>query len=590
MKNKVDIDKLIEKKYKGNTLDLNDLLDEIDLVLQESYKYDSKLDTRNLGENPESINIHQRMYGAQGARNERPDEPGYGDNVDNLPQVRPTTVAEDVAGKNNQQVTLQIPDIFSLITNKQTALEEDDRVMINGIIANLKGRNWIERLQSLGNYLEQSTGEFTEMQQGDIRQAVSSLITLSLLKRISYSIDQPGKLFEYIIAPIIGPDASVVSSGDAPDDAKSDIVDVNRVDAEKPYSIKFFTGDSSGMEIVGSRNSLAEKIAERNGLPLTYIAARASKQQKTIKFYEFLVSTSVDSFNSEKWGKIKNVEHGTFFKFTKGGRGTQYGIWVNSFKGETFEDAIAKTGDQISTAGDVKVANKFARSGEINIYNVQVPLKQKGNFDSFSKALDDRLNILVGNLKKQNPDKETEITKLIQDFKNKIKDAFIKTRQNNNNLNNDFFFNEMNQNMSVLNSQLRNSLQNLQTIDQQPAGENPVNESQISQTQFSFKIQSLEQEAALFELNLGNPKNIQAFELKMGGNLVKNMKNVFDEFAKLNKNIINFFSTTEESRKKVSAEPTKVSTTSHYGEEAKQNATKIADGINNFMKEESGSS
>ena len=59
MKNKVDIGKLIEKKYKGNTLQLSDILEQIDLVLQETSdnKYDSKIDTGNLEENPESVNI-----------------------------------------------------------------------------------------------------------------------------------------------------------------------------------------------------------------------------------------------------------------------------------------------------------------------------------------------------------------------------------------------------------------------------------------------------------------------------------------------------------------------------------------------------
>jgi hypothetical protein len=46
MKNKVDIGKLIEKKYKGNTLDLSDILEQIDLVLNEVADYKTKIANR----------------------------------------------------------------------------------------------------------------------------------------------------------------------------------------------------------------------------------------------------------------------------------------------------------------------------------------------------------------------------------------------------------------------------------------------------------------------------------------------------------------------------------------------------------------
>ena len=59
------------------------------------------------------------MYGAQGIRNEIPDEPGYGDNVDNAPQVRPDKIAEaDGESKDKSETfNIQVPDIFSLISN-----------------------------------------------------------------------------------------------------------------------------------------------------------------------------------------------------------------------------------------------------------------------------------------------------------------------------------------------------------------------------------------------------------------------------------------------------------------------------------------
>lgn len=594
MKNRVNISKLIEEKYaeKDDTFSLEQLNEMIDSFLDESDQssHTSKV-VRNgvsdsIPENQESVNIFNRMFGAQGVRNQAgPEQP-----------INADKIAENTSQNVSEQVTLEIPDIFSLITNSQMTLEDDDRVMINGIIATLKGKNWIERLQNLSNYLEQSSGEFNEIPQGGIREAVSSLITLSLLKRISYSIEQPGKLFEYIIAPVIGSDAEVVSSGESPSEAKSDIVDVNRTDAKKPYSIKFFTGATSAMEMIGSRASLEQKIKERNGLPLTYIAARANKQDGTIKFYEFLLSTNANSFNSDKWGKIKDAEHGAYFKFTKGGVGSQYAIWVNSIAGEKFEDALSKLGQQSNVKSDVKIKTRSQRSGEINVFNYPVKLKQKGTLSDFLNPLNARLQILKSNLIKQNPDKESEISELINDFVTKIKDAFTKEMQIHKGTN-DFFFDAMKERMTNLNLDLKKSLQNLQINDNQssssaPEQQNtsssdiPINEEQIQSTQFSIPILSLENEAARFTLKLGNPKNIQAFELKMGGNLVRNMKTVFEEFRKLNKNIINFFSITDTARQKVAKDPSKVTSSSSYGEQAKQNAEKIASNINEFMTNE----
>lgn len=190
MKNKVDIGKLIEKKYKGNTLDLSDILEQIDLVLQETsdYKYNSKIDTGNLEENPESVNISQRMYGAQGIRNEIPDEPGYGDNVDNVPQVIPYKLAETGDGDSGgKTISIAVPDLFSLITNSEMVPGDEDRKMIQSIILNMKDLktgegNWIERVKSLQKYMD-TVVEQNIVEARDIRRAISNLIFLNLMKK-----------------------------------------------------------------------------------------------------------------------------------------------------------------------------------------------------------------------------------------------------------------------------------------------------------------------------------------------------------------------------------------------------------------------
>ena len=67
MKNKVDIGKLIEKKYKGNTLQLSDILEQIDLVLQENitnYEYRREGEPGYLEEDPrQGIKIANAVNG-----------------------------------------------------------------------------------------------------------------------------------------------------------------------------------------------------------------------------------------------------------------------------------------------------------------------------------------------------------------------------------------------------------------------------------------------------------------------------------------------------------------------------------------------
>jgi conjugal transfer/entry exclusion protein len=273
MKNKVDIDKLIENKYKGNTLELNDLLDEIDLVLQESYQYTSKLDTGNLEENPQSINIHQRMYGAQGVRNERADEPGYGDNVDNLPQVRPTTVAE--AGENTvspgyeiqrgvKSLEVPVPDLYSLMTNPNLMKPEtNERELVNEIMKNIgAGDSWQDRIAKLKNYTKFISIPDAGSTKKDITQTISSLMMLNVLKKLSYFTDHPGKQFEYVFAPFISPTAQVAG------DEATEIADIKGVKGTA-YSLKFL--ESGQLEIKGSITNLLSKINQGEVNFISYI-------------------------------------------------------------------------------------------------------------------------------------------------------------------------------------------------------------------------------------------------------------------------------------------------------------------------------
>lgn len=308
MKNKVDIGKLIEKKYKGNTLELSDILEQIDLVLQETsdYKYNSKIDTGNLEENPESVNISQRMYGAQGIRNEIPDEPGYGDNVDNVPQVRPDKIAEaDGESKNKSETfNIQVPDIFSLISNAEMQVNSDDYKLIQRMVRNLQTEkgNWILRIQKINEFTQTAQNP---VETKDIRKAISALIFLNLLKKLSFFIAQPGKLFEYILRPLIGTDAKVLGSVD------QQIVDVTKESQGQiwDYSLKMFTGKESAFTLKGSKANLQDAVIKR-GRPITYIVSVSSKEKYSLEFSELLITTVPEHLPSGEWKNISTLTGG----------------------------------------------------------------------------------------------------------------------------------------------------------------------------------------------------------------------------------------------------------------------------------------
>ena len=294
MKNKVDIGKLIEKKYKGNTLELSDILEQIDLVLQETsdYKYKSKIDTGDLEENPESVDISQRMYGAQGSRKQRPDEPGYGDNVNRIPSVRPTTVAEGEHTKGSKKiepVTVTVPDLFSLVSNQNMELDSPERLMINDIISNFKDGNWIDKAKELQKFIIDPLKIEGEGKDMGMRKAISSLMYISLLKKISFFIAQPGKLFEYIIAPLIGPDAKVVGETD------QDILDIDRSNGYG-YSVKIFTGKFSSFGVKGSYENLQKAIAKDPNKAVTYIIAVSNKKEMTLQLVELNITSNQEYF------------------------------------------------------------------------------------------------------------------------------------------------------------------------------------------------------------------------------------------------------------------------------------------------------
>lgn len=299
MANKVDIRKLIKKKYGEDTLELPDLLEEIDLVLSEMYDYGSKHDTTDIlpiSEDPkQAIRIANAVNGNSvplepevGApRNPRPDS-------DQERWYHADKIAEaGQAIKNMEPVTVTVPDLFSLVSNQNMELGSPERKMINDIISNFKYGNWIDKVKELQKFINdpiQLEGSGKDM---GMRKAISSLMYISLLKKISFFIAQPGKLFEYIIAPLIGPDAKVVGSTD------QDIIDITR-ETGYGYSVKFFTGKTSSFQVKGSYENLQKVVAKDPTKAITYIIAASNVQEKSLELAELNITSNQDYFKSYK--------------------------------------------------------------------------------------------------------------------------------------------------------------------------------------------------------------------------------------------------------------------------------------------------
>ena len=159
------------------------------------------------------------------------------------------------SGAAGQKYTLQVPDIFSMITNSEMEVGGDDRNLIGKIVKNIQpGKGyWRLRVNAINEFVNKTREDaLTEVK--DIRSAISSLIMLNALKKLAFFTAQPGKLFEYVFTPIIGTEAKVMGSTD------TSIIDVTKESQGEiwNYSLKFFTGDDSDYVVKGSYRNLKD--------------------------------------------------------------------------------------------------------------------------------------------------------------------------------------------------------------------------------------------------------------------------------------------------------------------------------------------
>ena len=551
MKNKVDISKLIEKKYKGNTLDLSDILEQIDLVLNEAADYKSKISGQASDAAMEEMSMERYasaiVNGAGDPRNERPDS-------DQKKFIPADKIAENVATKA-ETVTLEIPDIFSLVTNSEMELAasgDADRILIDKIIKRMGvsgKRNWVTRLQSLQRFMQDTSGEIPTWD-GNIRTGVANLIYLNVLKKISHSIAQPGKLFEYVIAPLISSTAYVEGATD------QSIIDVTKTFKGKSYSysIKLFTGESTDLKVEGSRNELAKKVLADKS-PVTYIVAYVDKENNNISFSEMYVTTDITYFNG--WNTIKSLTQGTTYK--RQGAGNQpdaYGIWVNPSPTQKPTSDISTQSSGIPTQSKEPVPKQVSKK-------LPSQISFGGKEDWKTKDL-----LTFNNDLKANSSAGAIKLKRLIDKVPQYKEQFDAVQNNTD--------------------QLKALADTIYTDSQlainRAAAESPTNESQIfleneedelalASGTFSIPLKGSWSELNTIKINLGKPENFRVAQLKMSGQLVKDMKTVFENYRQLNTNILNFFATTPDKEE-------------DYGQKAIDNAERIKNGVEGFQRKE----
>jgi hypothetical protein len=546
MKNKVDIGKLIEKKYKGNTLELSDILEQIDLVLQETvdYKYSSKIDTGDLG-NLEEIDpghardISYRKHGP-GRTGEIPDQLGYGDNVNVTPSVIPTTVAEapeQGALSLARERTIKVPDLFSMITDpKKMSVGSPDRKLINNIMANIglqQTTSWREKIQKLQNYVY--TLLVPSEKEIDITQVISGLIFLNLFKKLAFFMEQPGKQFEYLFLPFLSPEAEV--RGDESKEITDVVFDGNE------YSLKFLQAREPTVR--GSYDNLIRKIREKK-YSMTLVAR--VMPAGIIEFAEFGITTYHDLI-------IKN------YKIIGGQSETARVLWFES-KGEdtTYPRFMCLLEPQISQLTGVESGAEKTKIKQLsyNVGGLSFPENQLANVKNI-------LNSTQANINSKKPeDNKKAIETLSKTFEEFNKNSEEEKKNKENVLQ---FIQSIRDQLAAQSEKIKVA-KGLQPAIQKEAKQ----EKQTGSGQFEIAIQGIWNTMVIQKLNLGNP---DIYNKKLGfvaGEISNFYIDILDNLEQLNTNVTNYVATSSDTQRDTGSQT--------YANESIKNANEIAKSVN----------
>jgi hypothetical protein len=587
MANKVDIRKLIKKKYGEDTLDLPDLLEEIDLVLNEMYDYGSKHNTTDIlpiSEDPkQSIRIAavngnsvplEPEVGAP--RNARPDS-------DQKRWYHADKIAEQGASEQAKTYNLKVPDIFSMITNSQMEVGSEDRELIKRMVRNLptdKG-NWFLRIQKINEFTQTAN---KPVETKDIRSAISALLFLNLLKKLSFFTAQPGKLFEYVLAPIIGADAKVMGSVD------KQIIDVTKESQGEiwNYSLKMFTGKDSSFLVKGSLSNLKETVA-KSGRPITYILAAANAEQGKLEFSELLISPEETHF--EGWQRIKLLDQGVILV-----KDNTVGILVilkDQYKGQHAQYVTPEKEKEKRKAAAPKLSGFYDNPVDISV--AEQNLKNLNNSIEIVEKTPTEKSVEFLKKSRAGSPLTSEEDAFIKAFSNIIS-QFIKTAPKAQRVSPGVMFDLIrkvpdSEKIKMINNYIASGKKHSEALEKaiQDTLNPPLQEEtliseeedkktarQTETTQFSIPLKgswSLIPNKTI--LNLGDAKIYNQQQLTIASELGENIENTFKAFQELNTNLVNFFATSKENAQ-----------SENYGDKAIENADTISSNIAAFQEKE----
>lgn len=610
MKKPLDIGALIDEKFKAksNKFGWNELLEEIDNVLNESTgPYGTKFGEKNVSDAiPENVRqgeqiAHHANGNSKSPYNKMSKEHGFG-KVPHLPVSTAALIGEEEGTKKAESYTIEVPDIFSLITNSEMKEESEDNKLIARIVRNLETEkgNWILRIQKINEFTQTAADNPVETK--DIRKAISALIFLNLLKKLAYFTAQPGKLFEYVLRPLIGTGAKVLGSVD------QQIVDVTKESQGQvwDYSLKMFTGKDSNLTIKGSAKNLNTAALTR-GRPITYIVSTTNRENNSLEFAELLISNIPQHLPANEWQIIKSYPTGLILvkdgacgilvvdtenqeKLTKLG----YKTILTPEKTPSVKEPIKNTIEmgrrkipadiaeqqlqQLKLASEViqntTPENKInylqkSRSGD------SIPVEERNFIEGLKNILDILAKIPefsktdVPNIKKATYGSKAVLVDLINlkepDQKlQTVSDILQKAKQYETSLE------------TALSAAQNQPSAEIQEQLQEEEESSDEQENEKKQGRFSIPIKGVWQFIPnKIPLNLGNPEQYNKQQLSIASGLAESMNNTLKAFQELNINLVNFFATSKEQAKE-----------GDFGTKAIQNAETISENVAAFQAEE----
>lgn len=521
MGNKVDISKIIKQKYKEDTFELNDLLEEIDLVLNESDQssYHSKVVRNGVSDSiPEKLSqgldVQRHVNNSLGTNGApRQQIPG---NLGRDPQVPPQVLPDKIAEAPQKgpmslarQRTIKVPDLFSMVTDpKRMSVGSSDRELINNIIANIglqQTTSWREKIEKLQDHVYKLL--VPSEQQTDITQVISGLIFLNLFKKLSFFMDQPGKQFEYLFLPFLSPEAEVRG------DEKAEITDV--VFDGKEYSLKFLIARDASVK--GSLRNIMNKIKD-NKYSMTLVAR--VMPAGIIEFAEFGVTTFHD-FVLQNYKIIGNQrENATSLWFESKSGGGDYPRFMCLLEPQREKLAGIETGTdktkikQFSyNLGGSSFAEKDLRIllNKLNDAEANVSSKKQENNLKAIKILSDTFKEF-----QNKPDSEKNSRKIMLDFIKSIRKQIA----------------DQSEKIRIAKG-IQESLQDQET----------------GIGQFDIPIQGIWNTIVIQKLNLGNPEIYNKQLGFVAGEISNFYVDMLDSLDQLNTNMTNYVATSSDSQR-----------------------------------------